>query len=222
VLRYTDAVAVVTTATPWSEDAAAPVSSPSPSRARNGANVWEAPRAPEAGSGGRASAPYVYFGTAAAPAAARDTPAAHLECVAALIEAAADPASSEPLPAAFPGPARDAFLNFVSSAARSEALHHHAGAPGYGAAARCGVLRVMRAFASTRDAAVQIMTQLELHAEHEDYMHLSWARYCHLLSEARRKYLDYEQVHGAAAVATGGALPPSPPPQWMPMPAPWL
>jgi hypothetical protein len=210
VLRYTDAVAVVSAATPWADDSAtSPLQS---ARMRDHrTNVWELPRAapPEAslrgaslsldlfGSGGAAAA------VAAAAAAARDTPAYHLECVAALLDAAVDPASGEPLPATLPGPARDAFLNFISAAARSEALHR-TGVAGFGAPARCGVLRVMRAFACTRDAAAQIMTQLELHAEHEEYMHLSWARYCHLLAEARRKYKDYEALHGYGAVASSG------------------
>ena len=140
-------------------------------------------------------------GAAVAAGPARDTPATLLAAFAVALEShastrdAADD-SIGPLADDLPSAARDAFLAFANFACRSPPLledqidNIHASRRGWGPPSRAAYLQMLQAYACTPQAALQIVTQLVLHANHDDYEHLSWHDFFKVLAVLHDKYIS--------------------------------
>ena len=129
-------------------------------------------------------------GGAAVPRAGRDTAATLLAAMAAALRThARASAGAAPLTGDFPAAGREAFLAFVNLAARAPPLLDEGGGRrGWGAPARAAYLGLLQAYASTPAAAAQVVQQLVLQGQHDDYEHISWHDYFRLLLALHRKY----------------------------------
>lgn len=132
----------------------------------------------------------------AAATARRDLPPTLLAALAALLEAhAAAHGGRAALTDDLPPAAHQAFVSFVNFACKAPPLLEDAtiaGDPrrkGWGPPARAAYLRVLRAYACAPEAAYQIVSQLVLHAQHDDYEHISWQEYFKLMVALHDRYL---------------------------------
>lgn len=130
------------------------------------------------------------------PSAARDTPAVLLNALAELLRThAVATGGSGAFASSLPPAAQDAFVSFISFACKSgpmiaegdggnESLRR-----GWGTPVRKAFLGVLEAYASFAEAAFQIVSQLVLHAQHDDYEHLSWQEYFKIMFGLHERYL---------------------------------
>ena len=125
------------------------------------------------------------------PAAGRDTPATLLSALASALEAHAGAPFADDLPRS----AHDAFISFVNFACKSaplleDQIDAHPNRKGWGPPARAAYLAVLRAYACAPEAAFQIISQLVLQAQHDDYEHLSWHDFFRTLVTVHDKYVN--------------------------------
>jgi hypothetical protein len=203
LLRYADAVVNLS---PHDEPARfiaanvfdSPAIPARPGRAMSNGRSFSLTPGPSTGSPGLGSgAPHGSSVVSSRATATRDTPAVLLQALASLLRAHADVmGGSAAFPDDLPHAAQDAFISFISSACKSGPMLEEAGvhdAPlrqGWGPPARRAFLAVLEAYACSPEAAFQIVSQLVLHAQHDDYEHLSWQEYFKMMSGLHERYIQ--------------------------------
>ena len=182
------------------------------------ANVFDAqpaPVTPRGASSQRALSLYRTSGsTASSVVSSRDTPGQLLDTLAALLSAHAATNAGVALSEDLPAAAHDAFVTFLNFACKSPPLLEErvpsgdTRRRGWGAPARAAYLRTLAAFAAAPSTAFQIVSQLFLQAQHDDYEHLSWQEFFKLLAALHDKYCNV--TADSRFAAPGGAQLPHP------------
>jgi hypothetical protein len=125
----------------------------------------------------------------------RDTPTTMLSALAELLKAHAGTHVDVVFTDDIPRAAHDAFVSFVNFACKAAPLlderieTRDLRRKGWGSTARAAYIRVLQAYACSAEPAFQIVSQLFLQAQHDDYEHLSWHEFFKLLVGLYNKYL---------------------------------